>query len=195
MFELVEVLTSVDSTNEFIKRYTSTRIPRMVVAESQTSGKGRLGRQWYSPGGEGLYVSYLFFPRWEADRVELLNSVVSLAVLEAVKTVTRGRVPVWLKAPNDVYVGGRKLAGILVESSISGSRIQWVIAGVGVNLRQSEFPGILEGKATSLRMESVGDYEPMDLCKTLTGFLTHYIKKAESGDWDLIQDEYEKARQ
>jgi len=195
MFELVEVLTSVDSTNEFIKRYTPAGISRMVVAESQTRGKGRLGRHWYSPAGEGLYVSYLFFPGWESSRVERLNAVVSLSVMESLKAATGGQLKVRLKPPNDVYVGRRKLAGILVESSISGNRIQWVIAGVGVNLRQGEFPDDLEGKATSLRLESVEDCQPMNLCQSLAGFLTRYIKRAESGEWDQIQSEYEKARQ
>jgi BirA family biotin operon repressor/biotin-[acetyl-CoA-carboxylase] ligase len=195
MFELIEVLTSVDSTNEFIKRYISAGISRVVVAESQTRGKGRLGRQWYSPAGEGLYVSFLFFPGWESSRVEQLNAVVSLSVLESLNAATGGTVKVRLKPPNDVYVGRRKLAGILAESSISGNQIQWVIAGVGVNLRQCEFPDDLEGKATSLRLESVEDCEPMHLCQSLTGFLTRYINRAESGDWGQIQSEYEKARQ
>jgi BirA family biotin operon repressor/biotin-[acetyl-CoA-carboxylase] ligase len=195
MFDTVEVLTSVDSTNDFIKRYTSEGVPRLVVASCQTQGKGRFGRRWSSPAGEGLYVSYLFFPDWDSSRVSMLNAVVSLAALRAVKTVGKGRLQVRLKAPNDLYVGPRKLGGILVESSIAGNRIQWVVAGVGVNVLQGGFPGELEGRATSLRLEAVDDCGPMDLCSELTGCLEHYIKAAETGDWPGLLQEYEKAEQ
>lgn len=195
MFDTVEVLTSVDSTNDFIKRYTSEGVPRLVVASCQTQGKGRLGRHWSSPAGEGLYVSYLFFPDWDSSRVAMLNAVVSLAVLKAVTTVGGGRLQVRLKAPNDIYVGPRKLGGILVESSIADGRIHWVVAGVGVNVLQSGFAGDLAGRATSLRLEAVDDCGPMDLCGELTGWLEHYIEAAESEDWPRLLEEYEKAEQ
>lgn len=195
MFDTVELLTSVDSTNDFIKRYTSEGVPRLVIASCQTQGKGRLGRHWSSPAGEGLYVSYLFFPDWDSSRFGMLNVIVSLAVLKAVKTVAKGRLQVRVKAPNDIYVGHRKLGGILVESSIAASRIQWVVAGVGVNVLQAGFTGDLAGRATSLLLEEVGDCGPIDLCGELTGCLEHYIEAAESGDWPRLIAEYEKAEQ
>lgn len=107
--------------------------PLAVVAEAQTRGRGRRGRTWLSERG-GLYLSALFTPPIPAPRLGLLPLAAGLAVAETVEGL--GLAPE-LRWPNDLLVGGRKLAGVLCESRLRpDGALAWVIVGIGVNVRQ-----------------------------------------------------------
>lgn len=125
----------------------------IVVAEEQTAGRGRLGRSWYSEKGAGLYFSMILRPPLPAAAAPMLTLVAGLAVRQAVAEVT-GRVfpETDLRWPNDVLLGGRKCAGILLEMTAEPERIKHVILGVGINVNQGEMPADLENEATSLRL-------------------------------------------
>ncbi len=132
----------------------------VVVAEAQTQGRGRRGRQWFSPPAGGLYVSVIVAPATSAGDPLLATSLVTLAagvaVAEAVQAVT-GLAPD-LKWPNDLLVGGRKLAGILAEGVAStdpagGGRLQAVVLGYGINVGPMSLPAELAARATSLAAE------------------------------------------
>ena len=82
VFQQVEFRESVESTNDSMKTYIGTRVPRVLWADRQLAGKGRYGRHWYSPAGQGLYISFLFFPGWEEEKASYLNILSSLAVLD-----------------------------------------------------------------------------------------------------------------
>ncbi|MXZ90625.1 MAG: biotin--[acetyl-CoA-carboxylase] ligase [Chloroflexi bacterium] len=101
----------------------------VVVAETQTASRGRLGRRWISDSGN-LYFSVLFRP--DANALPLLSPLAGVAVARAVRQAA-GLYPT-IKWPNDIMIDGRKVAGILAESSMSGSRIEHAIVGVGVNI-------------------------------------------------------------
>ena len=111
----------------------------VVVAETQTASRGRLGRRWVSDAGN-LYFSVLFRP--DATALPLLSPMAGVAVARAVRQVA-GLYPA-IKWPNDVMIDGRKVAGILAESALSGSQIQHAVVGIGVNvaLDVSEDPEI-----------------------------------------------------
>lgn len=118
----------------------------VVLASAQQAGRGRLGRTWDSPEG-GVYLSVLLRPEIAISEMAPLPLVVSLGVARAIEGL--GMIAVRLKWPNDVWFEQRKLAGILLESSIEGGHVQWVVAGVGLNVEVVE--GDREHTASYLR--------------------------------------------
>jgi BirA family transcriptional regulator, biotin operon repressor / biotin---[acetyl-CoA-carboxylase] ligase len=135
----------------------------VAVAEEQTEGRGRLGRTWHAPARTSVLVSVLLRPGIEPSRLPELSLVAGGAVAEAIADVT-GVDPA-IKFPNDVLVAGRKVAGILAESSEGR-----VVLGVGVNANQTadELPGDAQTQPTSLRIE-LG--EPVDRAALLAAIL------------------------
>ena len=135
----------------------------VAVAEEQTEGRGRLGRTWHAPARTSVLVSVLLRPEIEPSRLPELSLVAGGAVAEAIADVT-GIDPA-IKFPNDVLVDGRKVAGILAESSEGR-----VVLGVGVNANQTadELPGDVQTQPTSLRVE-LG--EPVDRAALLAAIL------------------------
>jgi BirA family biotin operon repressor/biotin-[acetyl-CoA-carboxylase] ligase len=123
-----------------------------VVALAQTAGRGRQGRFWNSPAGQGLYLSVILRPVACFPVVQLIPLAAGIAVAETL-TAIYGVAPD-IKWPNDIMIGGRKACGILVESSIEGNRVDFAILGIGVNLGQEEFPDDIRATATSLLKET-----------------------------------------
>jgi BirA family biotin operon repressor/biotin-[acetyl-CoA-carboxylase] ligase len=135
----------------------------VAVAEEQTEGRGRLGRNWEAPAGTSVLVSVLLLPTVAASRLPELSLVAGNAVAEAILEVT-GIEPA-IKFPNDVLIGGRKVAGILAESSEGR-----VVLGIGVNANQTleQLPARARTEPTSLRLE-LG--EPVSRLRLLAAIL------------------------
>lgn len=135
-------LDEVDSTNSEALRWATTATPApegaVVIADFQTAGRGRWGREWLGAPGGSLMVSVVLRPKLPADRLDLLTTTVGVATVEAIRETTGA--DALLKWPNDVVVDGRKLAGILVESHSSKGAVEVAIAGIGVNLDLSGAP-------------------------------------------------------
>jgi BirA family biotin operon repressor/biotin-[acetyl-CoA-carboxylase] ligase len=132
----------------------------VVVADTQTRGRGRFGRSWYSPPGAGLYCSIVFRPcdgpPSETAVVDGARLITLMAGVATAKTVRRATgLPVELKWPNDLIIGRlrRKLGGLLAEGSVVGGRIEFVILGIGLNLRAVAYPPELGDRASSLEAE------------------------------------------
>ncbi len=126
----IELLDSVDSTNRYIARYVPMRENVIVCAKKQTGGMGTKGRSFVSEEG-GVYLTALLFydlPAREAFRV-MAHAAVSVC-----KTAREFGVEATIKWPNDVFAGGKKLCGILVENALSGERIDHSVVGIGVNV-------------------------------------------------------------
>lgn len=127
-----------------------------VVAETQTAGRGRHGRVWFSPPGAGLYVSIVLRPSssygGDGRAAALLTIASGVAVAEAVRAATG--LPAEIKWPNDVLVGRRKLAGILTEAAAQGGELQFVVLGLGINLREAAYPAELASRVTSIEAET-----------------------------------------
>jgi BirA family biotin operon repressor/biotin-[acetyl-CoA-carboxylase] ligase len=124
----------------------------VVVAESQTAGRGRRGRTWASPPGRNLHLSVVLRPALPPQRAPELTLVASVAACEACR---KAGVDAGIKWPNDVLVGGRKVAGILTELSAEPDQVHWVVLGIGVNLNVTleELPAEIRDRATSLSVE------------------------------------------
>ncbi len=149
---------STGSTNPDAKRFAEEGEPHgtTVVADRQTAGRGRRGRSWESPAGKSVYFTIVVRPRFAPDQASMITLVMALAVAEAVFEVTE--LPTGIKWPNDIVVNGKKVCGILTEMSMTPemNEIQFVVAGVGVNVNQDsagEFPEEIRERATSLKIE------------------------------------------
>ena len=140
---------TVSSTNDVAAVLADREAPEgtVVVANAQTAGRGRQGRVWVSPPGAGLYVSALLRP--EKD-IPLLTIAAGVAIAEGIQSAT-GLV-IDLKWPNDAFVGGRKVAGILSEANASAIG-PYVIVGCGVNIMPAAYPPEVAARATSLEGE------------------------------------------
>lgn len=124
----------------------------VVTAESQSAGRGRMERSWVTPPGEAIALSVIFYPDFTPPQVPLLGLAASLAIKEAIESVTGLRPSV--KWPNDIYVGSKKVAGVLIEMAAELDRVKWVTVSTGINVNNNFNGSPLEGSATSLRRES-----------------------------------------
>lgn len=128
----------------------------VVIAESQTKGKGRLGRNWYSPPHLNLYLSVILRPPLPPQKAPLITLMAAVATAEAIRHYS-GLRPL-IKWPNDLLLNGRKMAGLLNEIQSETDRIHFVILGIGVNLNidSKTFPKEIGSMATSLKEETGG---------------------------------------
>lgn len=192
----LHVLDEVASTNTAAAALAQDGAPHgaAVVAESQTAGRGRLGRHWYSPSGKNLYCSVLLraMPAREQQPLWLswIPLIAALAVGRAVQVVANLKPSV--KWPNDILTGNRKLGGVLCESSGVGTAHATVIVGIGlnVNIRHDEFPVELREIATSLAIET---QHPCDRTALLAALLAELETRCESflaGNHGDVLEEY-----
>ena len=159
-----------------------------VVAEQQTAGRGRHGRVWFSPPGAGLYVSVIVRPGMELANDEnpaaLLTIASGVAIAEAVRAVTG--LPAEIKWPNDVLVGGRKLAGILAEAAVQAGALQFIVVGFGVNLRPAAYPAGLASRATSIEAESTRPADRALVLAEILAALGERYADLRAGRFDAI---------
>jgi len=157
---------SVASTNDVALQMADAPEGTVIIAGEQTSGKGRRGRKWSSPPGEGLYLSIVLHPSLPYDKLWQMAFVVSLAACEAIREVSG--LDARIKLPNDILINGRKVCGILIESKplphshTPTPPYSAVVVGIGINVNNQSFPPDLN--ATSLAMElgrtiSIADVE------------------------------------
>lgn len=155
------VLERAGSTNDLALDAERDGAPEgaTFVVREQTHGRGRRGNAWWAPPGDNLTCSVLLRPELDAKETAALPLVVGLAVREVVarRLESQGAVlsapPVLVKWPNDVLVGSRKIAGVLVESRLRLQAVSAAIVGIGLNVRTRVFPEELAGQATSLARE------------------------------------------
>lgn len=147
-------LQSVDSTNTYARRLAEDGAEdgTLVLAEEQTGGKGRRGRAWSSPRGEQIAMTLLLRPRIRPEHASQMTLLMAMAVAKGVRRLCG--LEAWIKWPNDVVVGGRKICGILTEMNTEVDYIHYVVIGTGVNVNQASFPEELEQTATSLSLEA-----------------------------------------
>jgi BirA family biotin operon repressor/biotin-[acetyl-CoA-carboxylase] ligase len=148
----IHYLSEVDSTNLYALRIAEEGAPEgeIVIADSQSRGKGRLGRGWVSPSHFNIYLSVLLRPKLPPLHAPQITLMAAVALAETVQCFIP--LPAEIKWPNDILVGGKKLAGILTESSCDPGKILFVILGIGVNLNfpKELMPEAIRESATSI---------------------------------------------
>lgn len=124
----------------------------LAVADTQTAGRGRRGRQWDSPSGTNLYFTLLLRPQFQPSQASMLTIVMAASVARAIKEC--GIKEIQIKWPNDLVLNGKKICGILTEMSAEPDCIHYVVIGVGINIGQYTFPEELRETATSIANET-----------------------------------------
>jgi BirA family biotin operon repressor/biotin-[acetyl-CoA-carboxylase] ligase len=172
-------LAETASTNDVVRKQArkGARSGFLVAASRQTKGRGRLGRSWESPPDRGLYVSILLrpdLPMTEAGKLTILSSVALVDGVEAVSGLRPN-----IKWPNDLVVGKRKLAGLLIETEPKGKRLAFAVIGIGLNVRQEakDFSPEVRDLATSLYLATGQLHRRADLLVALLQALERRLSR------------------
>jgi BirA family biotin operon repressor/biotin-[acetyl-CoA-carboxylase] ligase len=188
---------SIGSTNDVALALAvgGDAVGAVVIADEQTTGRGRLGRQWFSPPGSGLYVSTVLQPstaRADPQRATgLLTLAAGLALAEAIEAVTSLRVDI--KWPNDLLVARRKLGGILaeavgVERGAAQGGVTSVVLGYGINIRPTAYPPDLRDRATSLETAVGRPIDRAAMCAETLAAVSRRYRDLLAGRFDAILD-------
>lgn len=184
----------VDSTNRLAADLARRGAPEgtAVVAEAQTAGRGRLGRSWASPRARNLYLSLVLRPPLAPSAAPQIALAAALSVVRAIAAEGAGGAEI--KWPNDVLLGGAKVAGILAELEAEAERLRFVVLGVGVNLnaREADFPAELRGRATSLLETTGRRVDRARFTGRLLGFLARDYGVFLRGGFAALRPEYER---
>ena len=189
----IRVFEQTTSTNDVIEKLARDGVKEgaVVFAESQTKGRGRLGRKWVSPARKGLWLSVLLRPDLRPLETTQVTVAAATALWRAIHSQT-GLKPE-IKWPNDILIHGRKTAGILTELSAEVDRVRHIILGIGVdvNLNASEFPPELRKLATSLKAELGKPVSRPGLAVALLRELDQNYARICSGAFAAVADEWE----
>ena len=152
----LEIHEQLDSTNNRAKALAAAGAPHglTVIADSQSGGRGRMGRSFFSPEHSGIYMTCILRPDCAPDRAGLLTSLAAVAAARAVEAVAEAEVKI--KWVNDLYMGDRKICGILCEAGLGmeAGKLDYAVAGIGINTGRMEFPPELKDIATSVGNET-----------------------------------------
>lgn len=182
---------TLDSTNDYAKVLAKNESVHgtLIVADTQTSGKGRRGRVWQSPKGSTISMSLCLEPKLPTDRVAGLTLVMALAVAEAIKEVT-GLKP-QIKWPNDIVINGKKICGILTEMCFVDDHYA-VVIGAGINVNTDSFPEEIREIAGSLKIESGKEISREKLIAAVLKYFEGFYEQYEQTmDLSLLKERYE----
>ncbi len=183
----------IGSTNVFAKELGEKGSPHgtIVVAESQTEGRGRRGRSWESPPGSSISISILLRPDISPEKASMLTMIMALAVVRGIKEITGETTKI--KWPNDILCNQKKICGILTEMSAELDMIHYVVIGVGINVNMDELPKEQAPYASSLKAELGHTYLRVDLIGAiLRSFEGLFAEFLESENLERFKKEYNK---
>jgi BirA family biotin operon repressor/biotin-[acetyl-CoA-carboxylase] ligase len=190
----IQVFHETTSTSDVVEKLARDGVKEGVVvfAESQTKGRGRLGRKWISPSRKGLWFSVLLRPDMlpqEATRITIAGAT---ALARAIREQTG--LTAQIKWPNDILISGKKVAGSLTELSAELDHVKYVILGIGlnVNMSLSDFPSDLRKIVTSLRIESGRAIQRAELCAAILRELDRDYTRVCAGKFEAVADEWER---
>ncbi|NIK67751.1 biotin--[acetyl-CoA-carboxylase] ligase [Paenibacillus sp. BK720] len=170
----IEWHETVDSTQNLAQKLAEEGAPEgtLVIAEQQHNGRGRMGRGWVSPQGKGIWMSMVLRPSVPIHFAPQLTLLTAVALCRSLRRLTA--LPIGIKWPNDLLIEGKKISGILLESTAEEERLRYVIAGIGisVNLEKTDYPEEMLEKVTSLRIANGGD--GFDRVTVITDFLQEW---------------------
>lgn len=189
----IRVFRETASTSDVVEKLArdNAREGVVVFAESQTRGRGRLGRKWSSPAGKGLWFSTLLRPGFSPRETTRLTVAAAVAMARAIESATQLKPDI--KWPNDLLLGSRKVAGVLTELRAELDRVKYVIVGIGLDVNQtpSEFPSGLREMATSLRIEGGRKIDRASLAATVLRELDGTYALVRGGSFDALANEWE----
>ena len=188
----IQVFHETNSTNDVVEKLARDGVAEGVVvfAESQSKGRGRLGRKWVSPAGEGLWFSILLRPQLPPASATQLTIAAATAVARAIRLET-GLLP-QIKWPNDILIEGKKVVGILTELSAELDRVRYVIIGIGVDVNIQEFPAELAASATSLAVVAGKKFIRAEIAAAILKELDVDYARITRGEFSALAEEWEQ---
>ena len=191
----IRVFNQTGSTNEIAERMARDKVAEgmVIFAESQTGGRGRLGRRWSSPPGKGLWFSVLLRPDWHPQEITRLTVAAAVALRRAIRS-SSGIDPE-IKWPNDLMYRGHKLAGILTELAAEVDRVKHVVIGIGINVNVDgeDLPEELRGQATSLKLAAGSSIDRPALAARILIELDKVYTTIADGNFMELADEWAEA--
>lgn len=184
-------MDEVDSTNEECKRRSrkGAGAGLVVVADTQSAGKGRRGRGWTSDRGTTISMSYLLKPDFSPDIAPMLTLIMAMAAAEGIGNVAGTEVGI--KWPNDIVINGKKAVGILTEMTAEPDYIQEVIIGTGINVSVETFPDAIKDTATSIYLETGKKFSrALIVGEITTSFELYYERFIKEGNLSRLTDAY-----
>ncbi|MBE7175681.1 MAG: biotin--[acetyl-CoA-carboxylase] ligase [Mucilaginibacter polytrichastri] len=183
----------IGSTNDFLKDKLANSEPlpdgTVIMADSQTAGRGQAGSRWHSAAGRNITASILFYPSKLAVNQQFdLNRAVSIALCETLRTFSGADVRI--KWPNDLFVSGRKLCGMLIENTLSGGRIRASVVGFGINVNQADFPDDAGGPVSLVKIMGV-ESDRLALLGLLCSAIERKYLELLDGRHDHLRAEYD----
>jgi BirA family biotin operon repressor/biotin-[acetyl-CoA-carboxylase] ligase len=183
--------SEITSTNDLAKEMATmgAREGTVILAETQTRGKGRLGRKWASPRG-GIWLSTILRPKLSAKDTPKLTLMTSLAVAKTINQLFNLKTEV--KWPNDVLINTKKVCGILTEAETRGGTTNFVVVGIGINanVELSSLPKQVRENATSLRHELKREIDREQFLRVLLGKMEHYYAMLAKGRFSQVLEEW-----
>ena len=190
---VIQVFQETASTNDVVEKLARDGVQEGVVvfAESQTKGRGRLGRKWVSPAKKGLWFSVLLRPQIRPVEATQLTVAAATALARAIQQQTS--LSPDIKWPNDLLLRGKKVAGILTELSAEVDRVKHIILGIGLDVNQSaaDFPADVRKIATSLKLESGRAIDRAELAAAILQELDRDYARICEGGFAALADEWE----
>lgn len=182
-------ITSLTSTNSYANKLAASRRPpegTIVRTDYQTAGKGQPGNKWESEAGKNLLFSLVLYPSWIKPEDQFLVSMaISLAIHDHLSSILSACSIKW---PNDIYVNNDKIAGILIESSITGETVSYMIAGIGLNVNQKIFAEA--PKATSVSLVTGKDHDTNEFFSSLIKHLDKRYNSLKEDKSEELKEEY-----
>lgn len=190
----IESYKSVSSTNTVLKSFAEQGEPegKVIIAEEQTSGRGRMNRNFYSPAKSGIYMSILLRPTLTAQESLFITTSAAVAVAEAIELVAGCEAKI--KWVNDIFCNGRKVCGILTEGSLDleNGKLKYAVLGIGVNVLKpnGDFPEELKNVATAVYDEKL--YSADERSRLTAEILNRFWKYYETIEQRTFLEEYKK---
>lgn len=181
-----EIFPELDSTNNYLKKLGSQgeKENKLVIALSQTGGRGRMGRSFYSPNGTGIYFSLLLHPEISAEKSLFLTVMAAVSVAETVMKYNKNDVKI--KWVNDIYIDGKKVCGILTEGAVNcNKKLDYAVVGIGVNVVAPEngFPDDIKDIATAIFPGNTEEYINE---KIISDVVNRFFRMYNGDDKDYI---------
>lgn len=191
VFPKVIYFDHIDSTNTYSKKIAdSISSDFLVVSDTQTLGKGRLGRIWDSPGKTSIYMSLCIKPDLALEKASMITLVTATALCDAIEELYS--ISPLIKWPNDIVINSMKISGILTEMSSDMDGIKYIISGVGINVNNTEFPPDIVKTASSLFLETG---VLMNRAKLISSTVYHFYENLDiflqTGDMTSLKTKYE----
>jgi BirA family transcriptional regulator, biotin operon repressor / biotin---[acetyl-CoA-carboxylase] ligase len=184
-------VASTASTNELAQELViknNAKNGMVVIADDQTSGKGQFGRKWISKPGQNILLSIILFPKHlPATGQFYLNMAISTGTCKFVENIIGNKTRI--KWPNDIYYYNSKIAGILIENTLEGKNIQSVVAGIGININQTDFPDEIPNPG-SLKLITGKDYRIMELIEKLCVQIEQQILLLNTFQYKVLSENY-----